>query len=337
MASRPASTRSRQTHRPVPYTIQANYSGSPNLAPSTDALHSLIVSGPSVTVTAVGVRWNLDSASLKDAPDGIRLLPAGRTNDLPWFNIDRIVITLSQAVTLSPADVTVHGVKGNYGPVTLSGVGSTTVTITLAKSVAAADLLTLTIGNDHIITYKRRIDILPGDVNDDRVVNTTDGVLVLNQTTPAHTYNLNNDMNGDGVVTTADFTLYRPAIGSTLPAPPPQLVAGGEGPGAPPISVKALVPILDEAIAAWAASGISPRDLARLRTVGVQLADLPAGYLGATAIGGTTIEISPDADGYGWSVDPSVQSGREDLLTVIAHELGHTLGLGDLDPAVVPY
>jgi hypothetical protein len=60
----------------------------------------------------------------------------------------------------------------------------------------------------------------------------------------------------------------------------------------------------------------------------------------------TTIYLSTDAAGYGWFIDtlphtnaanPSASlSGHEDLLTVLMHELGHTLGLNDLNPAKFP-
>src|SRR5262249_27175857 len=71
------------------------------------------------------------------------------------------------------------------------------------------------------------------------------------------------------------------------------------------------------------------------------------------------IEIDDDASGFGWFVDTTPNDdtefvptdvpgefrapegspayGRIDLLTVLSHELGHVVGLGDLDPASHPY
>ena len=89
--------------------------------------------------------------------------------------------------------------------------------ITLAQPISTADRVTFTIANPTIATYTRRLDVLPGDVNDDGVVNTADGVLILHNETPAHAYNVFYDLNGDGAVTVADFDLYRPKIGTVLP------------------------------------------------------------------------------------------------------------------------
>jgi hypothetical protein len=200
------------------YTIQAVFSGTPDFSGSTDTSHHLTVSAATITVTADAVQWGSESAALQMASDGMRLLPAGRTTDLPWFNIDRIDISLSQAAPLNPGDVSVTGIAGgSYGPVTISGSGTSSVVITLAKLITLPDRVTLAIGNDQIITYKGRLDVLPGDVNDDGVVNTTDGALILYNETPAHAYQAFRDLNGDGAVDDADFALVRSRIGTVLP------------------------------------------------------------------------------------------------------------------------
>ena len=87
--------------------------------------------------------------------------------------------------------------------------------------------MTITIGNSQIITYTRRLDVLPGDVDDNDAVNTTDGVLILRNYTPAHAYQLIFDMNGDGAVDSADFALARARIGSVLPGPATLQAAAG--------------------------------------------------------------------------------------------------------------
>jgi hypothetical protein len=298
------------------------------------------ISAVTVTVTGESVAWGAaGSVALQTASDGLRLLPAGRKTDLPWVGISRIGITLSGAATLSPSDVSVTGViVANYGPVTIRGSG-TNYTITLARPIAAADRLTITIGNASITTFTRRLDVLPGDVNDDGVVNITDGGLILTNVTPQHAYQAIYDLNGDGAVTTADYTLERTFNGTTLSSVPPQLAAGGEGPGGVPLLTAAeLAPVLAAAVSDWAAAGLPAADVARLNGVTAQVADLAPAYLGAAGIGSSTIYLSADAAGYGWSLDPAAPPapGREDLLTVVMHEMGHTLGLNDLDPSQSP-
>jgi matrixin len=79
-----------------------------------------------------------------------------------------------------------------------------------------------------------------------------------------------------------------------------------------------------------------------LRTVIVQVADLPGIMLGRAA--GHVLWIERDAADFGWFVDSTPDAdeefgeggtvaGRMDLLTVLAHELGHLLSFGhDSEP-----
>ena len=158
---------------------------------------------PSATV---GASWGGQTATLQNAPDGLRLLPAGRSTDLPWFGIQNLSFSFNKSVILTPTDISVTGlVGGNYGPVTISGSG-TTYMITLNKPINSADRVTITFANP-TVSFNQRLDVVPGDVNDDGVVSTTDGLLILANETPDHAYQAIYDMNGDGVVNTADFDL----------------------------------------------------------------------------------------------------------------------------------
>jgi hypothetical protein len=111
-----------------------------------------------------------------------------------------------------------------------------------------------------------------------------------------------------------------------------------------------LQPIVAAAEARWAAAGVSPVLIDRLKQMQIVVANLPAGYLGLTE--GNEILLSPNAAGLGWFVDPTPDEDEEfsptaapmqlqavdsravdsiDLLTVVEHEMGHVLGMGDLD------
>ncbi len=170
-------------------------------------------------ITAVSADWGTSGTiALQTAADGLRLLPAGRNTDLPWYGIKKLEITLSQPETLSPSDVNVTGINvANYGPVTISGSG-TNYTITFAQGITTADRVTVTIGNAGIATFTRRLDVLPGDVNDDGTVNAQDLVLVRNDFTAlGAVYNVFDDVNGDGTIDINDYNLVGRFVGKKLP------------------------------------------------------------------------------------------------------------------------
>lgn len=169
-------------------------------------------------VTAASVAWGPSGvAPLATAADGVRLLPAGRQTSLPWFGVDRLVVTLSRPALLSPSDVTVHGLTvADYGPVTVSGSG-TSYTITLARPVDAADRVTVAIAGDGLSSYTRRLDVLPGDVDDDGSVTNRDVLLERNMVLGLAPPTVFGDMNGDGVVGMVDYNLVRKRVNTRLP------------------------------------------------------------------------------------------------------------------------
>jgi hypothetical protein len=120
----------------------------------------------------------------------------------------------------------------------------------------------------------------------------------------------------------------------------------------PALTQSQLQPIVTAAIARWSQAGLSPQLVHELSQVQFVITNL-SGALGQEA--DNTIFLDRNADGYGWFVDPTPQQDAEfaptaiasqeravnaqavdriDLLTVVEHELGHVVGLGDVDPSL---
>ena len=103
--------------------------------------------------------------------------------------------------------------------------------------------------------------------------------------------------------------------------------------------------IVAEAKARWRAAGLDAGALARMDTVTIRFADLDGLTLGQEELGDAVL-LDLDAAGYGWFIDRTPgddnefqasgnvlvattgpAAGHMDLLTVVAHELGHAAGL----------
>jgi hypothetical protein len=162
-----------------------------------------------------------------------------------------------------------------------------------------------------------------------------------------------------GLTTVADVRTWTYQF--TQPGPSqPQLAAGGSAAGAAPaLTAAELAPVAQQAVSLWAASGLSAAQVAELQAVQYQIGSLGGGALGLTVPGVPLVALDATAAGYGWFVDPSVAGGSAfgsvvapaelqagpgspafghmDLLTVVEHELGHVLGLSDLDPQLAPH
>jgi hypothetical protein len=90
-------------------------------------------------------------------------------------------------------------------------------------------------------------------------------------------------------------------------------------------------------VALWASAGLSAQLRAALETVEYRVGELPGTLLALATPG--IIWLDRDAAGYGWFVDATPADRAEfhsdaspavdhiDLLTVLAHELGHLIGL----------
>ena len=169
-------------------------------------------------IAAVDASWGSRSIALETAPDGLRLLPAGRDTSLPFLNIDRLTITLAQNTPIEPGDVSVTGIAvADYGPVSIIGEESTYV-LTLARPIAAADRVTITIASPLIADYTRRIDVLPGDLTDDGIIDVRDVAASRNQIYGIIPATIFGDVDGDGFLGRTDYNLIRLRIGTRLPA-----------------------------------------------------------------------------------------------------------------------
>ena len=93
-------------------------------------------------------------------------------------------------------------------------------TITLAVPISVADRVTISIDGDSIASFSRGLDVLPGDVNDDGIVNSRDQVIVRNAITGYGQVSVPLaflDLDGDGVVDVKDYNLARKYAGKRLP------------------------------------------------------------------------------------------------------------------------
>ena len=116
-----------------------------------------------------------------------------------------------------------------------------------------------------------------------------------------------------------------------------------------PLADAELQAMAADAIAGWQNVADTAGQLEALHHVSFVVTDLPGALLGIASP--ETIYIDVDAAGRGWFVDPTPATNEEfrlvagelraldsaavdrvDLLTVLYHELGHNLGLEDLDP-----
>jgi len=149
-------------------------------------------------------------------------------------------------------------------------------------------------------------------------------------------------------------------IGSTDPGASSLLQAqeigvGGQAAG---ISKDQLAPIVAEAIAHWTATGLTPAQVAVLKSTQFEVLDLGVNTreLGNARPG--LVQIDDDAAGHGWYIDSTPADDAEfataiaatekqatsgpaasqmDLLTLVMHELGHELGLEDVSVASDPH
>jgi uncharacterized repeat protein (TIGR01451 family) len=104
------------------------------------------------------------------------------------------------------------------------------------------------------------------------------------------------------------------------------LLDGEVGDGAEVVSEADLDAAVEAAIAYWEGRNLDQATLNKLAAVNVTIADLEGDVLGQTS--GNHVILDDDGAGHGWSTDlDAVDPNMVDLLSAVAHELGHVVGI----------
>ncbi|HEY4308586.1 MAG TPA: Calx-beta domain-containing protein [Pirellulales bacterium] len=208
---------------------------------------------PTITGVVVdGTSWSPTALSaLQAAGQGNGLgysFPVGSTaqlNSLPWGNVNQVQVTFSEAVNVSQSSLSVTGVNGSYAVSNFSYNPSTfTATWTLVNGISrdrlnlvvhasGAGAVTDTAGDpldgewtNGVSSYPSGngtaggdfnfgFNVLPGDANQDGVVNAQDLAIVSSGWLKSGPH---GDVNADGIINAQDLAAISSSWLATLPA-----------------------------------------------------------------------------------------------------------------------
>jgi hypothetical protein len=184
-------------------------------------------------VTAVRVSdgaWTNNSASQLSAGQGaggysIPLGTNGQPTSLPWINLDQIQIAFNADVNVQQTSLTLTGVNvANYTVVNFSYDSTIhTATWTLSRSINTdtlhLDLKSAGSGTAFSLAgedFNFAFNVLPGDANQDGIVNGLDIGVVANNW--LHSQGTTSDLNGDGLVNGLDINVIAVHWLASVPA-----------------------------------------------------------------------------------------------------------------------
>lgn len=264
--------------------------------------------------------------------------------DTPDAATITIVDAPAPVITLSPS--TAEVAEGGSVDITITRSGNTSGALVVSYTL---DYGSATLNDDYTVTPSDYIYFADGqstatlsiDTIDDSFPDPNETVDI--QLAVSSNYVLGNPSAAE--ITITDDDQYQLL---TLPPRSP-----GDGMQVSIVNADQIARLMAAAGMEWIAAGASPVAVyGEIAQADVRIADLGGSVLAAT--NGNTIWLDRDAAGYGWFIDQTPRGGSEfrirvadgelmasgsspafgrvDALTVIAHEVGHLLGLADQPP-----
>jgi hypothetical protein len=198
------------------------------LVEAVDAAGNVDPTPPSYSWTVGTMAPRITDVKVHWGTAGVASLSTVSGRDLPWLGINQIEVDFSEDVAVSRSDLALSGLAvPSYGIAGFSYDAATHAAIWTLSSKLGIDHLSLALDGPNDIHDRagnlllggpatQTFNVLPGDFNGDGVVNSSDLVFLRNNFTASHPYYALYDLNGDGGVDLADYTLLRTLLGTHL-------------------------------------------------------------------------------------------------------------------------